>query len=268
MHTVFDARPAQFAEAVKAARAASPAPVKPSKEATGPISLVAIPTPSRPGSLSGRPALRAVPSSDAPTELAMAPIKGEGPSRSEVTMIPILPPPPETPSRLPVLLAILVVCLAGWGVLKLREARQQGYGSRDEAAVEDSDYYDLAVGSIVSDTQMQFRRITDAEAARKTREEIYARERRLRVELTEAPLTEAHRLALSNVLDEVVRFLKNDVGRAIDGTVPAAAVPGSDDEAIVIAKPGAPPAAPKAVPGAIDQAALKRANQMLAALPH
>lgn len=258
MHTIFDARPASLADLAKNA----PPSVKPKEPPS--ISHVAIPMPSR-------PPLRAVPSMvaspDAATELATSPFRGAPPSRSEVTMVPILPPPPEATSRVPLLLGLLVVCFVSWGLLKLREARQDRNGSGEVQVVEDADYYDLAVGSVVSDTQMQFRRITDVEAAKKWREDIFSRERRLRVELIEAPLTPAHRDALVGALDDVVSFLKNEVEPALAGVAPAGTPAPTDDVAIVIAKPGsAVPVAPAA--GATDQTALKHANQLLANIPH
>jgi hypothetical protein len=213
-------------------------------------------------------------------------------------MVPIIRPPPPPPSRAPLLLTLLVAALGGWGLLKWREARQHAEGPvAASSAVEDADYFDLAVGSVVQDAQMEFRRLGDnPEANRAARDDLLKRFQGLKIQMATAPLTDAHRDALNQALDDVLGFVKTQVNPLIEpapakseAALAKATAPGAAATPVAAATKGSAPGATTTVVVAeataehpvvvadtakpagqkkLDQTLLKHANTILATLPH
>jgi hypothetical protein len=202
----------------------------------------------------------------AKAQAAEAPVK--------LPAVPIIAPPARAPSRVPLLLLVgAVLCGGAWGIVKWRESRQAAE-SAEAAEVEDSDYFDLAVGSLVQDAQTQFRHISNPPvASRVAYTEMFERERRLQVQLTSAPMSDAHRNALLAAMNDVVSFLRTQVEpalRAAEGTPAATAVApdtrdGTGTAPVAAPEPKKPE--PAQVAQKIDQSMLKQANKVLASLP-
>jgi hypothetical protein len=185
---------------------------------------------------------------------------GETGDAGEVTMIPIVPPPPPRPSRVPWLVGFLVVCLVLWGVSVWREQRRASlHSSAQEEMVQDADYYDLAVSSLVHDAQVQFKHWKPGVSRTKLKETLLDRERQLRQELPRASMTEPHRGALTEALDDVSNFVKSQPGDVPPNeAAPVAAAAEGEGTTVAAA---APPSKP------IDFSQLKHASGLLNSLP-
>src|SRR6185437_14839509 len=79
----------------------------------------------------------------------------------------------------------------------------------------DSEYFDIRIAQIIEDTQHQLRQIRDPAAATRARDALSQRVRFLRVRLETSSLSDARKEAVGQTLDDLQKFLKNEVGAVI-----------------------------------------------------
>jgi hypothetical protein len=186
----------------------------------------------------------------------------------ELTLVPRVPPPTLAPSRrLGLLLGVLVVCCALWGLSSWRDARAKSFRTSvtgiDGPA--DDEYFDIRAAQLIEDAKSQLRTFRDLPATTKAQKDIWERVRHLKTRLPASSLSEARKEAVGSALDEVVRFLKEDVGGVLASEKARAATP--PDPASVSVDPSSTKPAPPAKRKRINQAALDHAVDLLAHLP-
>ena len=229
MHTMLDARPASGAQPILPGNA-PPVSIRVKNQVTTvEVPKVAIPAANLPKVLipkaTAKPAVRPQPlaqplsrapgMSRAPFPRELTPAPRGTPAPREVTMVPLVPRN-EPNSPVPWVIGTVAVCGAVWGLYTWHNSRARvDRAAHESSATEDADYFDLAVGSLVTDSRTQLREVTDPDLARKRSEDLATRQRLLHDQLASAPMSEDHRTALDAALGDVAQFLQNPVSDAI-----------------------------------------------------